>query len=130
MNTRIITLIFVAIAFLSFETKAQNWEKLGMRAVNYGLDRDVIPVGAHEGAFTKIKIQVTGGALNMHRIKVEFMNGESQEIEVRHNFSKSSGTRVVDLNGNKRIIKNIVFWYDTKNLARARAKVHVFGRHI
>lgn len=128
MNSRIFALLFAAFTFIAFGATAQNWQKLGSRTVNYGLDKDVIVVGAHDGAFTKLKVQVTGGALNMHRMKIEYMNGETQEVQLRHNFSKQSGTRIIDLKGNKRLIKKITFWYDTKNLARRKARVHVFGR--
>lgn len=130
MNTKFLTLLFTAFLFISFNSNAQaNWEKLGTRVVNYGLDKDIIPVGAHDGAFTKLKFVVKGGAINMHKVKVEFMNGETQEIALRHNFSKNSASRVIDLNGNKRLIKKITFFYDTKNLARRKASIHVFGRH-
>ena len=130
MSTKILSLLFTAFIFLSFNVDAQaKWERLGSRAVNFGLDKDVIPVGAHEGNFTKLKIIVKGGAINMHRMTVEYMNGEVEKIELKHNFSKSSSTRMIDLKGHKRKIKKIMFFYDTKNLTRRRAVVHVFGRH-
>jgi hypothetical protein len=131
MNFKILSLLFSAFLFLSFTGHSQSrakWEKLGVRAVNYGLDKDDIHVGAKEGGFTKLKVVVTGGALNMHRMVVTYMNGEKEEIELRHNFAKGSSSRVIDLNGGKRLIKNIRFFYDTKNLARSKAKVIVFGR--
>ena len=119
MSTKILSLLFTAFIFLSFNVDAQaKWERLGSRAVNFGLDKDVIPVGAHEGNFTKLKIIVKGGAINMHRMTVEYMNGEVEKIELKHNFSKSSSTRMIDLKGHKRKIKKITFFYDTKNLTR------------
>lgn len=129
MNTKILSLLFTAFLLVSFTGTAQKWERLGSRVVNYGLDKDVIHVGAHEGAFTKLRIVVKGGAINMHKMTIEYMNGEKDEVELRHNFSKQSASRIIDLNGNKRLIKKITFFYDTKNLARRRAAVHVFGRH-
>ncbi len=115
---------------MAFSPNVQDkWEKLGSRKVDYGLDKDVIQVGAHEGAFTKLKIQVMGGALNMHKVVVEYGNGTKDELEVKQNFDKNSGTRVIDLEGNKRIIKDITFWYDTKNAAKGKATVIVFGKH-
>ncbi len=134
MNFKILSLLFSAFLFLSFTGHSQNraqrakWEKLGVRAVNYGLDKDDIHVGAKEGGYTKLKVVVTGGALNMHKMVVTYMNGEKEEIELRHNFTKGSSSRMIDLNGRKRLIKNIRFFYDTKNLARSKAKVIVFGR--
>lgn len=130
MNIRILSLAVSVLFLMSFApTQKAKWERLGSRKVNYGLEKDVIPVGAHEGVFTKLKVVVKGGAINMHKMKVNFMNGSSQEIALKHNFSKNSGSRIIDLKGGKRIIKNITFFYDTKNLARSRATVHVFGRH-
>ncbi len=129
MKSRLVLLLALGILFISFQSQAQKWERLGSRVVNYGLDKDDIIVGAHEGAFTKLRVVVRGGALNMHKMVVHYMNGTKQEIPLRHNFSKASGSRVIDLAGNKRLIKKITFVYDTKNLARAKAKIHVFGRH-
>jgi len=129
MKSKYLVLFVLGLLFISFNGHSQTWERLGNRVVNYGLDKDDIFVGAHEGAFTKIKVEVSGGALNMHRMIVHYMNGSKQEISLKHNFNKKSSSRVIDLKGNKRLIKKITFVYDTKNLARAKAKVHVFGRH-
>ena len=110
--------------------QTQNWQRLGSKKVQFRVDRDVIKVGADEGGFTKLKLKVTGGNLNMHRIVVEYGNGAKDEIKVRHHFTRRSGSRVIDLRGRGRIIKDITFWYDTKNLSRRRATVHVFGRKV
>ena len=131
MNYKVLSILFSAFLFLSFTSHAQKrakWEKLGVRAVDYKLDKDDIHVGAKEGGFTKLKVVVAGGSLNMHRMVVTYMNGETEEIQLRHNFKKGSGSRIIDLNGGKRLIKNIRFFYDTKNLAKSKAKVIVFGR--
>lgn len=125
----ILSLLAVAVFTFSFTyTPPGKWEKLGSRKVNYGLDKDVIPVTALEGTFTKLKVQVTGGGLNMHKMVVHYGNGSKQEIALKHNFGRKSGSRIIDLKGGKRIIKKIVFWYDTKNLAKKKARVHVFAR--
>jgi len=130
MNVRILSLAVSVLFLMSFAPSQKvKWEKLGSRKVNFGLEKDVIPVGAHEGNFTKLKVAVTGGAINMHKMKVHFMNGTHQDIALKHNFSKASASRVIDLKGGKRKIKSITMFYDTKNIARKRATVHVFGRH-
>ena len=130
MKARILTFVLASLFLMSFTPPQKaKWERLGSRKVNYGLDKDVIKVGVLEGGFTKLKVQVRGGAINMHKMTVHYANGTSEVLAVKHNFSKNSGTRVIDLKGGKRIIKKITFFYDTKNLARSRATVHVFGRH-
>lgn len=132
MNYKVLSVLFSAFLFISFVGHSQTrgkWEKLGVRTVNYKLDKDDIHVGAKEGGFTKLKLVVTGGSLNMHRMVVTYMNGTKEQIQLRHNFKKGSGSRIIDLKGGKRVIKNIRFFYDTKNLTKSKAKVIVFGRN-
>lgn len=63
----------------------------------------------------------------MHRCIVHFENGSKEEIDLRHNFSKNSATRIIDLPGNRRFIDRIVFVYDSKNNQTRKSKVLVFG---
>lgn len=128
MKTRILLFALLSLFVMSF-SNPPKWELLGVRKVDFKLDRDVIHVGAHEGAFTKVKIEVRGGSLNMHKMVIEFKNGDKKDVELKHNFAKGSGSRIIDLPGNKRLIKDITFHYDTKNMANQKAKVFVFGRH-
>ncbi|MEW7292944.1 DUF2541 family protein [Aquimarina sp. 2304DJ70-9] len=123
----LLVILFLGSSFTI--TNIVKWEHLGSRTVNYRLDKDVIKVTAREGSFKKLKIKVTGGALNMHRMVVQYGNGQKDVIQLRHNFSRKSTTRMIDLKGGKRIIRDITFFYDTKNMSRKRAKVHIFGRH-
>ncbi|OFZ08808.1 MAG: hypothetical protein A3D92_17015 [Bacteroidetes bacterium RIFCSPHIGHO2_02_FULL_44_7] len=110
-------------------SQAVNWEKLGSRVVDYRVERDVIPVGAQEGSFTKLKVAVKGGAINMHKMIVTYSNGTSETIALRHNFGPNGDSRIIDIAGAKRFIQKITFFYDTKNLAHSKAVVSVYGRH-
>jgi len=118
---------------LSFTTENNAlkgpWEMLGMRKVNYSLDRDEIIVTRAEGIFTALKVKVKKAPINMQKLVVTFGNGEVEELELRNNFAAGSESRVIDLPGNKRVIKKIVFWYDTKNIANRKGIVEVWGRH-
>ena len=120
----------MAIIFIgsSFSNASLPWKKLGKKNVTYKMDKDVLRVGANDGTFTKLKIKVTGGSLNMHKMVVEYGNGAKDNIALTHNFKRGASSRVIDLNGGKRVIKDITFWYDTKNNSNQRATVHVFGR--
>ena len=124
----LLVLAFWSMSF-SYTYPAKTWEHLGSRTVNYRLDKDVMHVGAREGGFTKLKIKVTGGNLQMHRMVVEYGNGHKEKIHLKHYFGKGSTSRIIDLNGGRRVIKDITIWYDTKNFSRRKAKVHIFGRH-
>ena len=106
-----------------------SWEKLGQRRVNYGLDRDEIFVTAREGTFTALRLHAELAPLNFHRCVVHFANGSTQTFQISENVRAGQTTRLLDLAGNNRIITKVVFWYDTKNVARRRGLVELWGRH-
>lgn len=115
---------------LSTQANAQrgDWEVLGSKKVNFGLDRDVFDVGIGEGVFTRLKIGVRSGSLNMHKMVVVYGNGERDEIPLRHNFNGRSTSRVIDLEGNRRVIKEVIFWYDSDNDNARRATLVLAGK--
>ena len=115
-------------SFSKESTITKGWERIGSKTVNFKLDRDVIPMGLEDGRFSKLKVAVTRGSLNMHKMVVHYANGTKSEIALRHNFGRKSTSRVIDLPGTKRFIKKITFVYDTKNYSKQRAKIHVFGK--
>lgn len=139
MRAKVLPLVLGVVCFLvlsSFSSTKEvaklpsdRWELLGTRKVDYKLDRDVIHVGVRDGRFKKLKIKVSGGALNMHKMIVHYGNGAVDNIPLKHNFSRRGGSRVIDLEGNKRVIKKVVFIYDSKNYSRRKARVHLFGKH-
>lgn len=122
---------FAAMSFQNIhpENRPGGWEMLGMRKVNYALDHDEILVTRAEGVFSALKIKVKKAPINMHKLVVHFGNGETEELEVRNNFSAGSESRVIDLPGNRRVIRKIDFWYDTKNLAARKGIIEIWGRH-
>ena len=102
---------------------------MGLRKVNYGLDHDEILVTAREGKFTAVKLIVRKGGINMHRMVIHYGNGNRQDVDLRQNIPANGETRVIDLEGQGRIINRVEFWYDTKNFARGRATLQLWGRH-
>ena len=115
------------ITTLSLQAQSGVWDRLGSRKVNYRLDKDVIEVGVYEGTFKKLKLVVTNGALNMHMMVIVYGYGDRDEVPMRYNFARRSSSRVIDLEGRRRVIKKIIFWYDSKNRSRRRATLTVYG---
>ena len=105
----------------------KGWEVLGSRNVSRAVEKDVLRVGANDGAFTKLKVKVTGGTVYMGRMVVTYGNGTKDEIPLKYVFKKGAESRVIDLRGGKRVISKITFIYDRKNTAR-RARIWVGGR--
>jgi hypothetical protein len=117
---------FALIVSLSAFTP-NAWNHLGTKKVGFGIDHDRIMVTAAEGSFTKLRMDVTG-QLNVHKVLVTYGNGSKERLDVKCHFGvRGVKSRVVDLKGRNRVIRHIDFWYDTKNRARKRATVRVFG---
>ncbi len=109
--------------------QAHKWERLGMRKVNMGGDHDEILVTAHEGAFTKLKFRVLKAPIHVHSVKIVFGNGEAKKVKIDRKFAAGTESRVIDLPGNKRIIKKIVMNYKTVPTKKGKATVVVWGKH-
>jgi len=106
---------------------AVPFQKLGERDVNGKNDKDVINVGGDDGVFTAIQVKVEGSSLVMNDIKVVFANGETFEPKTKLVFDKDSATRLIDLPGNKRVIKKVEFKYG--NLpGGGKARVELWGK--
>ena len=128
-----LALLVMILCFSSFTSstdysKVIKWEKLGSRKVDFKLDKDVIHLGTKEGRFSKLKLDVTGGAINIYKIKIEYLNGQVENINLEHKFTKRSSSQMIDIDGRRRIIKNITFWHNTKKRSKKKAKVTVFGK--
>ena len=132
LNSKILVLFAASfiLTLSSFINPYQNkWEKLGERKVNLGLDHDRIAVGSVDGIFSKLKIRVKNSGINLHKMVVHYGNGEKQEIEVREEIQKGGESRVIDLDGRKRVIKDVDFWYDTQGIINNKAVVVLWGKH-
>jgi hypothetical protein len=88
-----------------------DWNKLGERWVDGTRDRDVIPVGAREGAYRRIMIVVEHSALEMHDVVVNFSDGTSFSPPTRHVFAANTRSHVIDLPGTRRNIRSVEFRY-------------------
>ena len=107
----------------------RQWELLGKRVVNFSTDRDVIAVTAREGSFKALQLKVKGAPIDLTRMVVHFANGEEQVLQVRRVIPAGGQSPILDLPGNNRVITKVVLVYDTRNRARRRATVELWGRH-
>jgi hypothetical protein len=105
----------------------QAWELLGERRVTFAVDHDAIAVGAREGLFTVVRLEVEGGTLEMYNIRLTFGNGDTWSPNTRVLFREGSWSRTIDLPGPARVIRKIEFWYRSR-LRRGQATVRLFGR--
>lgn len=109
--------------------KAHGWEKLGERKVSDRVDHDEIVVTSAKGDFKSLKVLVRDHAVQFRDMKVHFGNGGTQDVELRSVIAAGGESRVIDLNGNDRVIRKVSFVYDSQSLAGRPATVVLFGHN-
>jgi len=103
-----------------------DWRKLGERWVDGTHDRDVIAVGAREGAYRRIMIVVEHSPLEMYDVTVRFTDGGTYSPATRHVFGANTHSHVIDLPGSRRTIRSVEFRYG--NLpGRGRAQAELWA---
>lgn len=126
-----IAIVILLIPALSFSNaaSAQAWNKLGQRKVNFKADKDEIS-GWRDGIYKGLQIRVNGGSVSIQKMVIHFRNGQTQEVELRNNFTDGSVSRVIDLPGNRRLIDKVVFWYEANSSENGgKPVVELWGRH-
>ena len=106
-----------------------DWVKLGTRIVNMHADHDEIPVTVFDGVFTKVRLKVMKAPLHLLNMNIIFGDGQHKNVVFNRNFQPGEFTRVIDLPGNKRIIKKVNLNYKSVPTAKGRAVVTLFGKH-
>lgn len=134
MKQRILFLLVAILLGATTMLSAQQvgrWEKLGERSVKFASERDVISCRG-KGAFSKIKIHVADAPVEFGQLLVKYSNGAVQKIYVRQVIPAGGYTRIIDLPGNNRVIKEVMFYYKSKKGYKwgrhKRASVSLWGR--
>jgi hypothetical protein len=104
----------------------RGWEQLGRAYVNGKVDHDRIFVN-HRGTFRALQLGIKGGEIEFQRVVVHFENGEDHQLDIRDRIPDRGKTRVIDLPGDRRRIRNVEFWYSKTNW-RSRPLVNLWGR--
>ena len=126
------SILFIAAVFtLSFATISwsnyQQWKFIGDKKVNFLIDRDVIHVTGNDN-FSQVKLKVTDGPVHILDMDIYFENGDKFDVSIRNRIPKGGESRVIDLPGGSRSIKQIEFWYETKGFLKGRGRVAVWGK--
>ncbi|MCX6264068.1 MAG: hypothetical protein NTZ47_05900 [Bacteroidetes bacterium] len=106
-----------------------EWRYLGTVNARFTADHDAIVVQGPYDFFRKIKFKVTTAPINLIRLIVSYDDGGLPEnIDTRFSIPAGGESRIIDLRGNRRKIRTVEFWYDTKGVLQGRANVSVFGQ--
>ncbi|MEQ1614119.1 MAG: DUF2541 domain-containing protein [Hyphomicrobiaceae bacterium] len=100
----------------------------GTQSVGFGVDRDVIRVGAEVGKFDKIRLRVLDNDIFLNELKVIYSNGEPDTLAVNADIKQSQRTNWLNLKGD-RFIKEIQLSYRARPNFKGQAHVEVFGQY-
>ena len=124
----VVFLVLLVTAMAGAANTSKNWEVLGQREVDFRNDHDKIDVGRSEGRFKQLQFRVKNAPIEVSNMVVTFENNQTFKPPVRHRFDEGSGTRIIDLPGDRRAIKRIEFAYKSINRREGKGIVEVLGR--
>ena len=132
MNIRLATLASLLtlglLVAMTVDAQPKRWIKLGERNVTDRVDHDVINVGADEGRFSKIQLRASVSKVKVRNVVVVFADGSRQERSENFTLRKGEKTPVVDLDGGRRVIREVRFVYEESSLRNRSAKIELWGR--
>ena len=100
----------------------------GTQSVGFGVDRDVIRVGAEIGKFDRIRLRVLDNDIFLTELKVIYSNGEPDTLAVNAEIKQNQRTNWLNLKGD-RFIKEIQLGYRSRPNFKGQAHVEVFGQY-
>ena len=104
-------------------------ELLGQLEVDFRADNDVIEVGRDEGRFQRIRLVVRGAPIQLRDMKVIFDDDSVFDAVTQDRVLREDSAHVIDLPGQRRIIKRITFRYRSIDRREGKATVLVYGEH-
>ncbi|MFO0625535.1 MAG: hypothetical protein U0325_07940 [Polyangiales bacterium] len=88
-----------------------GWTKLGEHWVHGAADQDSVLAGGSQGRFRRVMLKVEHSALEMFDVQVTFGDGSTFSPPTRLVFGQGTWSRVIDLPGEARIIRQVRFRY-------------------
>lgn len=123
-----LSLCLLVSGWASAAQTSGRWELLGQREVDFKNDHDQIDVGKSEGRFKQIQFRVKNAPIEVSSMVVTFANDQTFSPKINQRFAQGSGSRVIDLPGDRRAIKRIDFNYKSINRREGKGTVEVLGR--
>jgi hypothetical protein len=124
----LVSLMLLAAYMAGAAQSPDRWDLLGQREVDFRNDHDQIDVGRSEGRYRQSEVRVKNAPIEVSNMVVTFGNGETFKPKLRHKFAEGSGSRIIDLPGERRTIKRIDFNYKSINRREGKGTVEVRGR--
>jgi hypothetical protein len=95
----------------------EGWVLLGSQtAGSLGYDTDTVSVGANEGGFTRVRLNVRDRSITLREVRVVFASGPDEVIKLNDRIDPGQSAGPWDLKGEHSPIKEIKVTYRTRIL--------------
>jgi len=117
-----LALVFATSLF----ARGQFWDFLGCTQVSETQDHDRIQIARRDRLFRAIQLRVSGKAIFFDHFVVHFDNGTSEVLLVSERISPETGSYVIDLPGERRVLESVELWYYKEPWGQS-PKVSLYG---
>ena len=133
MSKRIVVGSFIVIMFAAGATVAsaqgRGWRNLGTKEVTDRLEEDNFDVRSYRGQFSRLRFRVGRNPVRIERMVITYTSGERDEIQIQERIGAYRYSRIIDVEGQNRYIRNVRFWWAAASLGRGRnSTVTLYGR--
>lgn len=136
--TILISSLVLFTAFQGYAKESDDWVKISDKVVNYKSETDTVEPMAYisQRNFSKIKIKVVQGTVNLKKIVVTMSDGSSKELKTIGTLTKGMSTRAWTLPGDENSkFKKLDMTYDSWGSTTLsaiglskKAKIEVWGK--
>ncbi|WP_159739342.1 hypothetical protein [Vibrio atypicus] len=136
--TILISSLVLFTAFQGYAKESDDWVKISDKVVNYKSETDTVEPMAYisQRNFSKIKIKVVQGTVNLKKIVVTMSDGSSKELKTMGTLTKGMSTRAWTLPGDENSkFKKLDMTYDSWGSTTLsaiglskKAKIEVWGK--
>lgn len=113
-------------------TDRAEWQKLSESTVilSTEITEAEIPILIKE-RFVCIRFRVAEAQINLLSLVIYYENGNKQDYAVNQNIAKNEYSKLIDLTGEQRIIKKILFKYQSvPNTDDKKVKLELWGSQL
>lgn len=104
-----------------------GWHKIGEAKVEFKSETDAFLILGKD-KYRAVQVRVKDAPIYLENMTIEYDNGETQVVDLKHNYAANSKTTVIDVKENAKGLKKVSFIYKTvANANNEKAEIELWG---
>jgi hypothetical protein len=104
-----------------------GWHKIGEAKVEFKTETDAFLILGRD-KYRAVQVRVKDAPIYLENMTIEYDNGETQVVDLKHNYAANSKTTVIDVKDNAKGLKKVSFVYKTvANAHNEKAEIELWG---